>query len=264
MNNHQYSPKFVLPVGLGSLGFLMILISELIVIVHGTKIVQVSWLASVLIMISTLIIRFYSVDLDQFDQIIQDTNPVKGSGLTSLRYLNWMTLAMVIGFFATVTIAFDFIIGVLVYLVMQICLIISFTGIFLIKPSELLTDSNLGNSFIMSLVFWLIAVPAIYFTLIYNDIESLIVIPYVIAIGTMACISWFGIGYNQRSRTFRWMIVVASLLFVFSDTLIGNARYGSIRLGLTQLIDVTYVLNIFLMSHATLFLKDTLGHTPFK
>lgn len=252
-----------MPLILGSAGFLSILFSELIVQVHGSKIVQVSWLASALILISTLIIRFYSIDPDRFDQIIQGTNPVEGIGLPSLRFLNWITIAMVIGFIATVIIAFDFIIGVLVYLLMQICLIISFTGIFSIKPSTLLADSNLRRSSIISLVFWIIAIPVIYFILIYNGTEPLIVVPYVIAIGSMACISWFGIGYNQRSRAFRWMIVGASLLFVFSDMLIGNARYSSFRLELNQLIDVTYVLNILLISHAVLFLKDVSGRTPF-
>ena len=60
------------------------------------------------------------------------------------------------------------------------------------------------------------------------------------------------------------MIVVAAILFVFSDSLIGNAKYGSVPLGLNQLIDITYVLNILLMSHAVLFLKDASGYTPFK
>jgi hypothetical protein len=86
----------------------------------------------------------------------------------------------------------------------------------------------------------------------------------VVAIGTMACISWLGLGYKDRSPTFRWMIVASSLLFVFSDTLIGNARYGLVHLELNQLIDVTYVLNIMLMSHSVLFLKDSSGQTPIK
>ncbi|MFW9904117.1 MAG: lysoplasmalogenase family protein [Candidatus Thorarchaeota archaeon] len=258
------SSEFLIPVLLGSMGFLTILFSELIVLVQGSKIVQVTWLASTLIMISTFVIRFYSIDLDQFDQIIQNTHPIRGINLPSSRFLNWIVIAMVVGLIATITIAFDFIIGVVVYLLMQICLIISFTGIFSINPSILFPDPNLRRSFIFSLIFWLIVIPAIYFTLIYNGLESLIVIPYVIAIGIMALISWFGLGYNQRSPVFRWMIVIASLLFVFSDTLIGNARYGSIHLGLNQLIDVTYVLNILLVSHAILFLKDGSGRTPIK
>jgi hypothetical protein len=58
------------------------------------------------------------------------------------------------------------------------------------------------------------------------------------------------------------MIVTASGLFVFSDTLIGNSRYGQFDINLNILIDVTYVLNIFLMSHAILFLKDSSGLSP--
>lgn len=259
----QYSTKLLIPIILGSMGFLSILISELIVLVQGEKIVEVTWLASALIMISTFTIRFYSINPDKFDQIIQSTNPVEGIELHSLRFLNWIVVAMVIGLVATVTIASDFIMGVLVYLVMQICLIISFSGIFSLKPSELLSDPDLRRSSIISLSFWIIVIPAIYFILVYSGPESLIVIPYVIVIGVMAFISWFGLGYNQRSRTFRGLIVAASFLFVFSDSLIGNARYGLVPLELNYLIDVTYVLNNLLMSHAVLFLKDTSGNTPF-
>lgn len=257
------SKRVRIPIILGSAGFLTILTSELIVLIHGSKIVQVSWLASALIMVSAFVIRFYSINLERFDQIIQSTNPLDDTGLSSSRFLNWIVIAMVIGLIASVTIAFDFILGMLIYLLMHICLIISFSGIISINPSALLTDSNLRRCFIISFVFWTIAIPVIYFVLVYNGTESLVVVPYVIAIGTMACISWFGVGYNQRSRTFRWIIVIAALLFVFSDTLIGNARYGSFRLELNQLIDVTYVLNIFLMSHAVLFIKDASGRTPF-
>ncbi len=261
---NQRSKRFILPMILGSMGFLTILISELIVQIQGSKIVEVTWFASFLIMVSTIIIRFYSIHPKRFDQIIQNTNPVGRQRLPSLRFLNWIAVAMVIGLIATVTIAHDFIIGMFVYLIMQICLIISFSGLISFRPAVLLADSKLRRSFIMSLVFWVIAIPLIYFILIYSGTESLVVVPYVITIGTMACISWFGLGYDQRSRVFRWMMVAASLLFVFSDTLIGNARYGQIRIELNQLIDITYVLNILLMSHAILFLKDGSGNTPFK
>ncbi|MFX1283950.1 MAG: lysoplasmalogenase family protein [Promethearchaeota archaeon] len=260
----QRTKRFILPMILGSMGFLTILVSEVIVQIQGSKIVQVTWLASFLIMVSTIIIRFYSIDPKHFDEIIQTTNPMESQHLKSLRFLNWIVLAMVIGLIATITIAFDFFVGVLIYLVMQVCLIVSFSGIISLRPSVLLANPKLRKSFITSLVFWMVAAPLIYFVLIYSNAESLLVIPYVIAIGTMACISCFGLGYDQRSKAFRWMMIAASLLFVFSDTLIGNARYGQVSFKLNQLIDITYVLNILLMSHAILFLKDGSGNTPFK
>ena len=52
-----------------------------------------------------------------------------------------------------------------------------------------------------------------------------------------------------------YFIIIASSLFVFSDLLIGNARYGVIRIDIYFLIDITYVLNILLMSHVQLFLN---------
>ena len=114
------SKRFSIPFVIGSLGFLTILLSELIVQTQGNKIVEVTWLASVLVTISTLVIRFYSVDSDKFDQIITNTYPVKDQKMIPSRYLNWMVIAMVIGLIATITIHFNFIAdGVLHFLFLQ-------------------------------------------------------------------------------------------------------------------------------------------------
>jgi hypothetical protein len=258
------SKRFLIPFILGSLGFLTILLSEYIVLDQGSKIVQVTWLASLFIVISTLIIRFYSVDGNRVDQIMNETNQLKSIELKSQRYVNWMVISMIVGFVATVTIAFDFVVGMLVYLVMQVCLVVSFSGIITINPLKYRTNSNLSRKVLFFVIFWIILIPAIYIFLVFNGPDSLIVVPYVIAIGIMACISWFGLVYDQRSRLFRWLIVIATGLFVFSDSLIGNSRYGTIEISLNYLIDITYVLNIFLLSHAILFLRGAQGLTPYK
>jgi hypothetical protein len=249
---------------IGCLGFLTILLSEFIVLDQGDKIVEVSWLASSFVVISTLIIRFYSIEGSRVNQIIKESNPLKGSELHPQRFLNWMVISMIIGLIATITIAYDFIYGMLVYLLMQLCLIIAFSGIITIKPFNFRTHSNLFSKILLFTIFWIILIPAIYFILVFSGPDSLIVVPYVIAIGIMACISWFGLVYDRRSRLFRWLMVIATGLFVFSDTLIGNNRYGSIEINLNYLIDVTYVLNIFLLSNAVLFLRSALGMTPYK
>ncbi|MFX0015936.1 MAG: hypothetical protein ACFFB2_17540 [Promethearchaeota archaeon] len=93
----QYSKKFIFPSVLGSLGFLTILISEFIVLLHGSKIVQVTWIASGLVLASTIVIRFYSIDLDFFHKIIRETNPLKNKTLHSSRFLNWIVIAIAIG-----------------------------------------------------------------------------------------------------------------------------------------------------------------------
>jgi hypothetical protein len=256
--------RFLIPFILGSLGFLTILLSEFIVFDQGKKIVEVTWLASLFIVISVFVIRFYSVDGSRVDQIMKETNPLKSIELNPQRYLNWMLISMIVGFAATVTIAFDFVYGMIVYLVMQVCLVFSFSGIITINPLKFRTNSNLFRKVLFFVFFWIILIPAIFLILVFNGPDSLIVVPYVIAIGIMACISWFGLVYDRRSRLFRWLIVIATGLFVFSDSLIGNSRYGTFEISLNFLIDITYVLNIFLLSHAILFLRGVQGLTPYK
>jgi hypothetical protein len=236
----------------------MILISEVINQIQGSKILIIAWLASLLVTVSTFIIRFYSIDSENFKEIIQKTNPVENRQLKPLRFLNWNLIAMIVGLVATIVIAYDFIIGMIIYLLMQISLIIAFSGIIVISPSTQLNHPKLRKIFLISIIFWIVFIPLIFFIFVWNGTESLVVVPYVVVIGSMACISWFGVAYNHRSKLFRYFIVIASGLFVFSDLLIGNARYGMIRIDIYLLIDITYVLNILLMSHAQLFLNGVL------
>jgi hypothetical protein len=252
--NNKLSKEKILPIILGISGFVMILTSEIINQILGEKILIIAWLASILITISTFIIRFYSIDKGKFIEIIQKTNPIEKYRLKPLRFLNWILIAMIVGLIATIVIAFDFIIGMIIYLLMQISLMIAFSGIIIIKPSILKSDQKLRKTSLISVIFWIVFIPLVFFVFVWNGPESLIVVPYVIAIGSMACISWFGLGYTQRSKLFRYFIVIASSLFVFSDLLIGNARFGTFRIEIYLLIDITYVLNILLMSHAQLFL----------
>ena len=245
----------ILPIILGGLGFIMILISEIINQIQESKILIIAWSASILITISTFVIRFYSIDSEKFKEIIQETNPVKTHELKPIRFLNWILIAMIVGLIATIVIAYDFIIGMIIYLLMQIALMIAFSGIISISPKAQMSHPKLRKTFLISILFWIVFIPFVFFIFVWNGTESLIVVPYVVAIGFMACISWFGIGYNQRSKLFRYAMVVASSFFVFSDLLIGNSRFGTFRIEIYFLIDITYVLNILLMSHAQLFLN---------
>jgi hypothetical protein len=263
--SYKQSKRLILPIILGILGFVMILISEIINQVYGSKILIIAWLASIFVTISTFIIRFYSIDPEKFREIIQKTNPVENRQLKPLRFLNWIVIAMLVGLVATIAIAYNFIIGMIIYLLMQISLIIAFSGIIVINPSVQINHPTLRKTFFLSIIFWIIFIPLVFFIFVWNGTESLIVVPYVVAIGSMACISWFGVAYTQRSKIFRYFIVIASSLFVFSDLLIGNARYGMIRIDIYLLIDITYVLNILLMSHAQLFLPGVLrGNSGIK
>ncbi|MFX1522489.1 MAG: lysoplasmalogenase family protein [Promethearchaeota archaeon] len=264
MINLKLSKRVLIPSVLGLIGLITVIISEIINQTQGSKIVFLVWLASIFVTISTLIIRFYSIDPKKFADIIISTNPIDNRQLKPQRFLNWILISMIVGLIATITIHYDFIIGVIVYLLMQFSLITAFSGIFLVGPRAPLSHPKFRRVFIISIVFWAILIPVLFIVFVWSDIESLIVIPYVATIGAMACISWFGLGYTQRSMIFRAMIVTASALFIFSDLLIGNARYGRFQLNINFFIDITYVINILLMSHAILFLRDDSNLSPLK
>ncbi|MCE7737380.1 MAG: hypothetical protein GPJ54_20995, partial [Candidatus Heimdallarchaeota archaeon] len=238
--------------------------SKIVEFATGDKIAAIAWFASALIMTSTLIMRFYSIDLEKFTTIIQETNPVDYE-LSPKKFLDWITIAMVVGLFATVTIHYNFIAGMLVYLLMQLSLIKAFSGIFVINPKIAFTDPALKRYSTISAIFWIFYVAIVYTVFVYNGSESLIVVPYIIFLGVMAHISWYGLSYD-RSPLFKYMMIAASAIFVFSDSLIGNDVYGETKLpeDLYHTIDMTYVLNIFLMSQAVLFLKDKAGQSALK
>lgn len=251
------SKQFILPFSFGILALIAISTSKIIELSTGTKIHQIPWLASTLIMISTLIIKFYSLDFDKFDKIIQDTNPLKDRPLKTSKFPNFLALAMVIGLGATIALRSNFELGMGVYLLMQISLIIALSGIYHINPKITLRTPELSKMAKISIIFWILLIAIIYTVLVYSGGESLIVIPYVVALGTMAHFTWYGLSYAGRSKLFNFMLILGSFIFVFSDSLIGNYVFGreKVNENLFYLIDITYILNIFLISQAVLFLN---------
>lgn len=253
----SYSSKqFIFPFFFGILALMFIILSNIVEYIGGEKLHPIAWLASFSILISFLLIRYYALDMNSFSKIITETNPVSDVTLNPVRFINGMTLAYLVGLIATITIVYNFIAGMLIYLVMQICLIYAFSGIMVLNIFKLKNNSTLKKNAIISIIFWIILVIGVYFLFVYSGSSSLIVIPYVIFLGLMAHFSWYGFTYTQRSFLFRIMIILASGIFVFSDALIGNMVYGPVKYDFYVLIDLTYVINLFLMSQAILFLKN--------
>lgn len=260
-----FSKKFSVPFTLSLIGLFFILLSKYIELSTGTKIYAIAWTSSFFIMVSMLFIRFYSLDMNKFVSIIIYTNPFKDALLHPRRFVDGMVLAMMVGLFATVSIYYNFIIGMLAYLCMHVCLLYAFSGITDVKTFSLLKKNHFKSFTIFTLIFWTVVITGVYIIFVFNGPKSFIVIPYVIALGSMAHFSWYGLPYKDRSKVFRFMIILASAIFVFSDSLIGNNMFGSIKLDvLYPLIDITYVINIFLMSQSILFLKDTQGNSPLR
>lgn len=250
------NPKFQIPMYFGISGLVAIVLSKVVEVATDQKSYPIAWLASLLVVTSMIYIRKYSIDEEKFSTVIVESNPTEYT-LHPKLYLDFMTIAMITGFIAVIVIRYNFIAGMIIYLVMQLCLIRAFSGIFIINPRITFTHYKLGNITKISAIFWTLYVILVYSIFVYNGPESLIVIPYVICLGTMAHITWYGLGYSRTPR-FKQMLIAASAFFVFSDSLIGNYEFGKNKASdsLYLTIDITYVISIFLLTTAVLFLKD--------
>ena len=244
--------RVLLPLVLVIVAFGIVLVAEWLRVQSGERPLPVYWSASVLVLLSTLLLRFWSVDEVRFAAAVESSNPMPTVSLHSRRYLNWLVAAMVVGLIATVVIQSNFFLGAGIYLLMQICLILTFSGILYLSPRRILASSELKRPSLITTLFWLILTPLIFVLFVYNGAFSLVVAPYVAALGLMAAVVWLGLGYGKRPLSFRILAAVGAASFVFSDSLIGHMVFVNPDTPLQMLISPTYVLAIILLSHALL------------
>lgn len=247
-----------IPLILVVLVFGLVLVVEGIRVQSGERPLPIYWSASVLVLISTVLLRFWSVDEARFAEAVELSNPVPDSPLHPRRYLNWLVVAMGVGLIATVLIQSNFFLGAGIYLVMQICLIITFSGILHLRPSRIWRAAELRRPFLITTGFWLIVTPLVFVVFVYNGALSLVVAPYVAALGFMAAVVWLGLGYGKRPLAFRVLAAVGAASFVFSDALIGHMVFVNPETSLILLISPTYVLAIILLSHVLLAWPEVL------
>ena len=242
----------VIPLILVVLAFGIVLMAEGIRAQSGERPLPVYWSASILVLISTLLLRFWSVDEARFAEAVESSNPVPNSPLHPQRYLNWLLVAMGVGLIATVLIQSNFFLGAGIYLIMQVCLIITFSGVLHVRPRLIWNTPELKRPFLITTAFWLIITPLIFVFFVYNGTGSLVVAPYVAALGLMAAVVWLGLGYSKRPLSFRLLAAIGAASFVFSDSLIGHMVFVNPATPLQLLISPTYELAIILLSHALL------------
>lgn len=248
--------RIVVPLILVVGAFGIVLLAEGIRAQRGERPLPIYWSASLLILISTLLLRFWSVDTGRFAEAVALSNPIPDSLLHPQRYLNWMVVAMAVGLVATVLIQSNFFLGAGIYLIMQICLIITFSGILHMQPRRILNSPMLKRPFLITTGFWLIITPLVFILFVYNGAFSLVVVPYVAMLGLMAAVVWLGLGYGKRPLSFRVLGAVGAASFVFSDALIGHMVFVNPETSWQLLISPTYVLAIILLSHALLAWSD--------
>lgn len=251
--------RAIIPLGLSILALLVILLAESIRIRTGERPLPIAWSASGIILVATVFLRWWVIDEPRWATAVQATNPLPDAPLHPRRYLNMMVVSMAVGLTATIGIAQNFYLGAGIYLIMHICLMAAHSGIVHLQPRRLLNSPVLRRPSLATTLFWLVITPLIYILFVYNGPMTLIVAPYVAALGLMAAVVYLGLAYGERPLAFRLLAAAGATSFVFSDALIGHMVFVNPETPLVFLISPTYVLAIILLSQAALFWPAVLG-----
>ena len=238
--------------GLMILAFVIILIAEAIHMQRGERLLPLAWTASGIVLVSTLLWRFWAVDKSRWTNLIQDSDVVEIAQLSPRRYLNLMLIAMLVGLIATIAIYQNFFLGAGIYFIMQLCLIAAHNGILHLSPRKIWSSTALRQPSILMGLFWLIMTPLVFLLFVYDGNRSLIVAPYVLALGLMAAVVSLGLAYGKRPFLFRLLATLGASSFFFSDAIIGHTVFVNPDSSWVYLISPTYVLAIILLSHASL------------
>ncbi|UCE14635.1 MAG: hypothetical protein JSV04_05495, partial [Candidatus Heimdallarchaeota archaeon] len=96
-----------------------------------------------------------------------------------------------------------------------------------------------------------------------SDIMTLLVIPYVIFLCFMVLVTYFALGYNKRTRSFRLMLAGGATWFFISDSLLAINKFNpTISIPIAGLIiGATYILGVFMLQYAVLLLRFSDGST---
>ncbi|MFO7680397.1 MAG: lysoplasmalogenase family protein [Chloroflexota bacterium] len=250
--------RAALPLVLSIVAFVVILLAESIRMRTGERPLPIAWSASMIVLVAAIILRWWAVDEARFKAAVQTTNPLPDAALQPRRTLNMMVVSMAVGLAATIVIPQNFFLGAGIYLIMQICLITAYSGILHLHPRKILHSPELRRSSLVTSLLWLTITPLIYILFVYNGTLTLLVAPYVAALGLMAAVVYLGLAYRERPLAFRVLAALGATSFVFSDAIIGHMVFVDPETPLIFLISPTYVLAIILLSQAALFWPEVL------
>jgi hypothetical protein len=220
----------------------------------------IGWIGDGLITLAAFLFRYVYADMNLLntglknsDGLIKTTTNSKNQ-INPYRFLNLLPYTMLVGTIASIAIHYNFLIGMGVYFIMQIMLIISFSGIVNLKLSVVFSKRRLLSSLII-IGGWLIYMLSVFFVLILPGLEGLLLyfVPlYVLSLILMGTISYLQLPYNERSIGMRIFLALGATSFVFSDTIIGITFSRPFNFS-AAIIQPTFILAIALITSSILF-----------
>jgi hypothetical protein len=232
--------------------FIMVIVHEAVRHITGSPIMAIDWAANALMVITSFYIRGH-VDEKKYRKAVMESVP-DGRQVNPLRFINGMPGAMVVGLAAEITIRYNFIAGMILYLVMQVLLIYSFTGILPFRFSDFRNGES-RNYYRVITVLWLLVPGTLFYLFIHNGLQTSIVIPYMLILCVMTIVTYFAYSLGQRPLVFRLAPAAASTLFVISDILVGYVAFNNPVNKCYAAISMTYITAMLLFNVTILFLK---------
>ncbi len=256
MEGQGYSRTAIAAFVSGGISFVMVIIHEAVRYYTGSPIMAIDWAANALIVATSFYIRGH-VDEKTYLQAVMESLP-EGRPVSPGRFINGMPAAMVVGLAAEITIRYNFIAGMILYLAMQVLLIYCFSGILPFR----MRDFRSGESkvYYRAVTAVLLLVPMVIFCLfIYNGLQSLVVVPYMLFLSVMTITTYFSFALSERPLVFRLAPVVASTSFVVSDIMVGYEAFNNPADKCYAAISITYITAMLLFNLTILVLKTRKG-----
>ena len=233
------------------------IIQQVVVIIKGTNPLWIGYIASILITLGAFLFRYVYADIIQWSKSLQESGGSTDNQLNPRRFFNVLPYAMLVGVGATIAIHQEFIIGMGLYFVMQILLIIAFSGIIDLRFRMLFSKENRVVN-ILIIGFWMVYMLTVFPFLILpglldEPVMAILVSFYVLSLIIMGVVAFLQLPYHKRSLGLRIGMAFGATSFIFSDTLIGYTAFVQDFMNSSVLIQPTYVLAIALISAAIYF-----------
>ncbi len=221
----------------------------------------IGWIEDILITIAAFLFRYAYAPVDfvseslQNSDIMVEQNKSPKSQLKPYRFLNIMPYAMLVGTIASVAIQFNFLAGMGTYFIMQILLIVAYSGIIHLN-FKILFSKSLKWWTVAAVGGWIVYLAIVFPLLILPGLEGLMLIfvpLYVLSLIVMCIIAFLQLPYRKRTLGMRIALALGAASFVISDTIIGYTVFVNETHPIAALIHPTWILAIVLISTAILF-----------
>ncbi len=235
---------------------ILVIIHEAVRYYTGSPIMVIDWAANALMVATSFYIRGH-VNVEQYRRAVLESVPETRT-VDPRRFINGMPAAMTVGLVASITIRYNFIAGMILYLAMQVLLIYTFSGIVPLGLRDFNSGESRGYYRTVTLLAFLVP-GALFCQIIYNGLQSLVVVPYMLLLCAMAVMTYAALAVAGRPPLFRAAPAAAATFFIASDLLVGYVAFHNPADKYYASISMTYIIAMVLFNITILFLKNRNG-----